>query len=105
MAALFELAARLQAANAAEEMLVLALKITLILAIARLLLLVMPRASAATKHLVATTALVAIVVLPLLSLAVPSWHVAVAAKPSEQARLRRRRALPRRSRSSRPRSP
>ena len=46
MTTLFELAARLQSANAAEGMLWMVLKATLILAIARLLLMVMPRASA-----------------------------------------------------------
>lgn len=90
MATLFELAAKLQAAGAAEELLILVLKITLILAIARLLLLALPRASAATKHLVATTALVAVIVLPFLSLAVPSWPISVAEKRSAQAELKER---------------
>src|SRR5215210_5373375 len=64
MTTLFELAARLQSANAAEGMLWMVLKATLILAIARLLLMVMPHASAAMKHLVATAALVGVAAMP-----------------------------------------
>ena len=60
MTTLFELAARLQAANAAEGLLLMLVKATLILAIARLLLPAIPRASAATKHPVATAALIAV---------------------------------------------
>jgi beta-lactamase regulating signal transducer with metallopeptidase domain/tetratricopeptide (TPR) repeat protein len=77
MATLFDLAARLQAAGAAEGMLLIAVKATLILAIARLLLMVMPRAAGATKHVVATAALVAIGIMPILTLVVPAWHIAV----------------------------
>ncbi len=90
MATLFELAAKFQAAHAAEGLLLLAVKVTVILAIARLLLLVLPRASAATKHLIATAALIAIVALPLLSAAVPAWHVTVRDTPTAQAQLKDR---------------
>jgi len=45
MATLFEIAARLQAAGAAEGMLLIVVKATLILAIARLLLVAIPRAA------------------------------------------------------------
>ncbi|HEX7829291.1 MAG TPA: M56 family metallopeptidase, partial [Thermoanaerobaculia bacterium] len=90
MATLFELAAKFQAANAAEGLLLLAVKVTLILAIARLLLLVIPRASAATKHLVATAALIAIVAMPFVSASLPAWHLAVAEKPTAQAQLKDR---------------
>jgi beta-lactamase regulating signal transducer with metallopeptidase domain len=76
MTTIFELAAKLQAAGAAEGLLLIVAKATLILAIARLLLAVMPRASAATKHLVATAALVAVGVLPILSVSVPAWTIA-----------------------------
>jgi len=90
MATLFELAARFQAANAAEALLLIAIKATLILAIARLLLAAMPRASAATKHLVATAALIAVAAMPLLSAAFPAWHLAVAQKQSGQTALKER---------------
>lgn len=77
MTTIFELAARLQAANAAEEMLLMLAKATLILAIARLLLMAVPRAAAATKHMIATAALVAVGLMPLLSFSMPQWVIAV----------------------------
>jgi beta-lactamase regulating signal transducer with metallopeptidase domain/Flp pilus assembly protein TadD len=82
MATIFELAARLQSAHVAEELLLILAKATLILLIARLLLAATPRASAATKHLVATAALVAVACMPLLSVAVPAWNIVVVTKPA-----------------------
>lgn len=90
MATLFELAAKFQAAQVPEGLLLLAVKATLILAIARLLLFAMPRAAAATKHLVATAALIAVVALPFASASLPSWHVASAKRPTAQAALKER---------------
>lgn len=75
MATLFEIAARLQAAGAAEGMLLIVVKATLILAIARLLLAAIPRAAGATKHLVATAALVAVGIMPIATLVMPAWNV------------------------------
>jgi beta-lactamase regulating signal transducer with metallopeptidase domain/tetratricopeptide (TPR) repeat protein len=83
MTTIFELAARLQAANAAEEMLLMLAKATLILAIARLLLAAVPRAAAATKHMIATATLVGVGLMPILSVVVPAWEIAV--KPRAQA--------------------
>src|SRR5215213_2934350 len=77
MTTIFELAAKLQAAGAIETMLLVIVKATLILAIARLLLMAMPRASAATKHLVATAALVAVAAMPVMTVMVPAWNMAV----------------------------
>jgi beta-lactamase regulating signal transducer with metallopeptidase domain len=77
MTTIFELAARLQSANAAEEMLLMLAKATLILAIARVMLMAIPRASAATKHMIATAALVAVGLMPLLSISMPAWVIAV----------------------------
>jgi len=77
MTTLLELAARLQAAGAVETMLLVIVKATLILAIARLLLMVMPRASAATKHVVATAALVAVAAMPVMTVVVPAWNIVV----------------------------
>lgn len=82
MTTIFELAAKLQAAGAMETMLLVLLKATLILAIARVLLMAMPRASAATKHLVATAALVAVAAMPVMTVLVPAWHVVVE-KPAQ----------------------
>lgn len=77
MATIFEIAARLQAAGAAEGMLLIVVKATLILAIAWLLLAAMPRAAGATKHLVATTALIAVGLMPVFTVLIPAWHIAV----------------------------
>jgi beta-lactamase regulating signal transducer with metallopeptidase domain/Flp pilus assembly protein TadD len=78
MATLFELAARIQAAGGGESLLLILAKATLILAIARLLLAVIPRASAATRHVVATAALVGVAAMPVLTLVIPAWNVVVA---------------------------
>ena len=83
MTTILELAARLQSADAIETMLLVIAKATLILAIARLLLMVMPRASAATKHVVATAALVAVAAMPVMTVLVPAWNMAVI--PAEKA--------------------
>ena len=77
MTTLFELAAKLQAAGAIETMLLVIAKATLVLAIARLLLMAMPRASAAAKHLLATAALVAVAAMPVMTAIVPAWHIVV----------------------------
>jgi beta-lactamase regulating signal transducer with metallopeptidase domain/tetratricopeptide (TPR) repeat protein len=90
MATLFELAARLQEAHAAEALLLLVVKVTLILLLARVVLLAMPHASAASRHIVATAALVAIVALPLLSVAVPRWNVLSARQQSVQRDIKER---------------
>jgi beta-lactamase regulating signal transducer with metallopeptidase domain/Flp pilus assembly protein TadD len=75
MTALFELAARLQTAEAFEGMLWMVAKATLILLIARLLLAAMPRASAATRHVVATAALIAVAAMPLVTAFGPQIRV------------------------------
>jgi len=80
MTTLFELAARLQAAHAAEGMLWMLVKATLILVIARLLLAALPRASAATRHLIATAALIGVAAMPVVTFLAPSWEVAVRSK-------------------------
>ncbi len=80
MTTIFQFAARLQAANAAEEMLLMLAKATLILLIARLVLAAVPRAAAATRHMIATAALVAVGLMPILSVVVPAWEIAVRPK-------------------------
>jgi beta-lactamase regulating signal transducer with metallopeptidase domain/Flp pilus assembly protein TadD len=77
MATVFDLAARLQAAGAAEGMLLIVLKATLILVMARLLLAAMPHAAGATRHIVATAALVAVGLMPVFTVLVPAWEIVV----------------------------
>ena len=81
MKTILELAARLQSAGAAEGMLWMVVKATLILAIARLLLMAMPRASAAMKHIVATATLIGVAAMPILTVFAPAWNVAVKPRP------------------------
>ncbi len=57
------------------------LKATLILAAAALAAACLKRASAAARHLIWTAATAAIVALPLLSVSLPRWHVALPAAP------------------------
>lgn len=83
MTTIFELAAKLQAAGAIEAMLLVIVKATLVLAIARLLLMAMPRASAAAKHMVATAALVAVAAMPVMTVLIPAWNIVVE-KPAPQ---------------------
>lgn len=84
MTTLFALAARLQSAHAPEALLLILAKATLLLAIARLLLVAMPRASAAAKHLVATVALIAVAAMPVMSAIIPAWNLRVAPAPAPQ---------------------
>jgi beta-lactamase regulating signal transducer with metallopeptidase domain/Flp pilus assembly protein TadD len=86
MTVVFELAAKIQSSGAAEELLLLIAKATLILLIGRVLLAAMPRASAATRHLIATAALLAALLLPVISLLSPSWRVAVRSSTESAAR-------------------
>src|SRR5215212_6183750 len=78
MTTLFELAARIQAAGGGEGLLLILAKATVILAIARLVLAAIPRASAATRHLIATAALVGVAAMPVLTFVIPAWNVVVA---------------------------
>lgn len=88
MTALFELAARLQSANAAEGMLWMLLKATIILAIGRLLLAAVPRASAAARHLIATVALIGAMAVPLFTAIAPAIELRVAGgRPREASRV------------------
>ncbi|HEX9982856.1 MAG TPA: M56 family metallopeptidase [Thermoanaerobaculia bacterium] len=76
MNTLFEIAARLQSAGSAEALLLIAVKATLILLIAHLLLAVLSRSSAATRHVVATLALVSVLALAFFTPVVPTWNLA-----------------------------
>lgn len=74
---MIDLATRIQSLGIGFPALLVVLKATLILAIARLLLLAVPRLSAATKHLGITLALCSVLALPIIALSLPTWHVAV----------------------------
>ena len=74
---MIDLATRIQSLGVGLPALLVILKATLILATARLLLLAIPRLSAATKHLGITLALCSVLALPIIALSLPAWHVAV----------------------------
>ncbi len=74
---MIDLATRVQLLGLALPALIVVLKATLILAIARVLLLAVPRLSAASKHLGITLALCSVLALPIIALALPVWRVAV----------------------------
>ena len=74
---MIDLATRIQSLGLTLPALLVVLKATLILAIARVLILAVPRLSAASKHLGITLALVSVLALPIIGLALPVWRVAV----------------------------
>ena len=59
------------------SMVVFLLRATLIAAIGRLALAVLPRASAASRHLIATVTLAALVALPVATAVLPSWRLPI----------------------------
>ena len=77
MNSMIDLATSIQSLGTAGTFLMVVLKATLILLIARLLLAVLPRVSAAAKHLGATVALCSVLALPIVSFVVPAWRVAL----------------------------
>lgn len=74
---MIDLATHIQSLGIGLPALLVVLKATLILAIARLLIVATPRLSAASKHLGITLALCSVLALPLIALAVPAWRLAV----------------------------
>jgi beta-lactamase regulating signal transducer with metallopeptidase domain/tetratricopeptide (TPR) repeat protein len=77
MQSLIDTAFALQRSGAFELLLPLLLKATLIALIGRLLIAAVPRASAATRYLVSLTTLAALLLLPILTIALPSWRLAI----------------------------
>ncbi|HKO57068.1 MAG TPA: M56 family metallopeptidase, partial [Thermoanaerobaculia bacterium] len=77
MQSLIETAFALQRSGAFELLLPLLLKATLIALIGRLVIIAVPRASAATRYLVSLTTLAALLLLPILTIALPSWRLAI----------------------------
>ncbi len=74
---MIDLATRVQSLGLTLPAVIVVLKATLILAIARVLLLAVPRLSAASKHLGITLVLCSVLAMPIIALALPAWRVAV----------------------------
>ena len=83
---MIEIATRLQAFGLLGSFVLIAIKATVILLIARLLVAATPRAAAAVKHLVLTAALCGVVALPILTFVVPAWKLALLPAPQDQVR-------------------
>lgn len=74
---MIDLATHVQSLGLALPALIVILKATLILAIARLFLLAVPRLSAASRHLGITLALCSVLALPIIALALPVWRIGI----------------------------
>src|SRR5215210_116099 len=85
MNSMIDFATSLQSLGTAGTFLLVVLKATLILLIARILLAVLPRVSAAAKHLGVTVALCSVLALPIVSFVVPAWRVALLPVQSTEA--------------------
>ncbi|HEX9160262.1 MAG TPA: M56 family metallopeptidase [Thermoanaerobaculia bacterium] len=89
---MIEFATRVQSLGLILPALLVLLKVTLILVVARLLLLAVPHTSAAAKHLGITLALCSVIAIPVIGIAVPAWRLAVfparsATAAAEQAKV------------------
>lgn len=84
MQSLIDTAFALQRSGAFELLLPLLLKATLIALIGRLVIIAVPRASAATRYLVALTTLAALLLLPVMTIALPSWRLAILPADAKQ---------------------
>lgn len=82
---LIDFASRLQAAGLGGPAVILFVKSTLILAIGWLVTAALPRASAATRHLILTATLCSALLLPIVTMTVPSWKLGVLAAPPAPA--------------------
>jgi beta-lactamase regulating signal transducer with metallopeptidase domain/tetratricopeptide (TPR) repeat protein len=88
---MIEIATRLQAFGLLGSFVLIVIKATLILLIARLVVAAIGRASAAVKHLILTAALCGVIALPLLTFLVPAWRLALL--PTSQDEARQTRAI------------
>ncbi|HEV7922895.1 MAG TPA: M56 family metallopeptidase [Thermoanaerobaculia bacterium] len=84
MQSLIDTAFALQRSGAFELLLPLLLKATLIALVGRLVIAAVPRASAATRYLVALTTLAALLLLPVMTMALPSWRLAILPTEAKQ---------------------
>ncbi len=75
MTPLIEFAARLQSLGAIGAFILLIVKATVVLVIARLVVAALANASAAARHVALTAAITAVLILPLLMVLVPAWNV------------------------------
>ncbi|HEX7153089.1 MAG TPA: M56 family metallopeptidase [Thermoanaerobaculia bacterium] len=83
MNTLFDVAIRLQSAGSAEALLLVVVKATLLLLIGHLLLMVLGRAAAATRHVIATLALVAVLALAFFTPVLPAWNLPLLDPPQK----------------------
>src|ERR1051325_8347744 len=84
MQSLIDTSFALQRSGAVELLLPLLLKATLIALIGRLVIAAVPRASAATRYLVALTTLAALLLLTVMTIALPSWRLAILPADAKQ---------------------
>ncbi|HUP46850.1 MAG TPA: M56 family metallopeptidase [Thermoanaerobaculia bacterium] len=86
MTPVIEIATWLQSLGAIGSFILLLIKATLILAAARLLVAAVPKAPPAVRHIAVTAALCGVLVLPILTWAVPTWSVPVLPAQGEPER-------------------
>jgi beta-lactamase regulating signal transducer with metallopeptidase domain len=77
MTPIVDTAAWLQSLGAIGSFVLLVIKATLILLIARLAIAAIPRASAATRHIALTAALCGVLLLPIVTFVAPSWNLEI----------------------------
>lgn len=85
MKPIFDIATSLQSFGAIGSFVLLVIKATMILLVARLLIAAVPKASAAARHIALTAAICSVLVLPLVAFFVPTWSVAVLPNPAAEA--------------------
>lgn len=83
MNAVTQAVASLESAIGARDLVAFLLRLTLVVALGRLVLAATPRASAATRHLIATATLGVALLLPFATALLPEWRLAIL--PSEPA--------------------
>ena len=85
MQPVIEVATWLQSLGAIGTFVLLVVKVTVLLILARVVLAAIPRASAATRHIVLTAALCGVLIVPVLTVIAPSWTVAVLPNAADEA--------------------
>ncbi|HEX6178432.1 MAG TPA: M56 family metallopeptidase, partial [Thermoanaerobaculia bacterium] len=89
MTPIVDVASWLQSWGAIGSFVLLVIKATLIFAIARLVIAANPRASAATRHITLTAALLGVLLLPILTFVAPTWHLGVLPNADEAQQVKR----------------
>src|SRR5688500_17823472 len=85
MKPIIEIATWMQSFGAIGSFVLLVIKATLILLVARILIAALPKASAAARHIALTAAICSVLILPIATFLVPSWSVAVLPNPAAEA--------------------